>query len=251
MKIPTISRAQEIGPLRITRGDQSGLQQLQRTLVITGVPGGEGGGDLFGLAVATLLGLELDAGEDPGGEEVVLEGAQHVSGLIVLVPRDQQASQLRGGVGAGRIELERAAKGLLVVSGGEQLRLGRRETIEEGRDLRRRDGAGELGGDLAVLEGLDGGDALNLKARGELLVGVDVDLGELHLALALRRFGLQGRPELAARAAPLGPEVDDHGHLVGALEHVLGESILVDVVNHAQSLESARARASRAGRRRR
>ena len=58
------------------------------------------------------------------------------------------------------------------------------------------------------------------KLAGERLVGVDVDLGQLDLAGALVDRGLERRAELAARAAPLGPEVDDDGHLARALDHL-------------------------------
>ena len=40
---------------------------------------------------------------------------------------------------------------------------------------------------------------------------------------------LEGRAELPARPAPLGPEVDHHGHLARALDHLLLEVRLVDV----------------------
>ena len=49
------------------------------------------------------------------------------------------------------------------------------------------------------------------KALRHARVGVDVDLGQLDLALARGDGALDHRPELAARAAPLGPEVDDDG----------------------------------------
>ena len=38
--------------------------------------------------------------------------------------------------------------------------------------------------------------------------------------------------ELAARAAPLGPEVDDDGHLARALDDVLLEGLLGHVEDH-------------------
>ena len=51
-------------------------------------------------------------------------------------------------------------------------------------------------------------------------VRVDVDLDHLDLAVQRRDRVLQHRRQLAAGPAPLGPEVDDHRHLVGAVDHV-------------------------------
>ena len=76
---------------------------------------------------------------------------------------------------------------------------------------------------LAVREDGDGRDALDAVAGGDLLLGVDVDLRELDLLRALRDLGLDRRAEGAARPAPGGPEVDDDGMLLGALDHVLLE----------------------------
>ena len=64
---------------------------------------------------------------------------------------------------------------------------------------------------------------------GQVRVGVDVDLGELDLAAARGDGLLEHRPELAARAAPLGPEVDDDRHRVRALDYGGLEGALGDV----------------------
>ena len=88
---------------------------------------------------------------------------------------------------------------------------------------RRRLRADELVDDPAVLEGLDGRDALDAEARGELRVGVGVDLGQDDLALALGGRLLEQRRELAAGPAPLRPEVDDDGHALRPLEDLLLE----------------------------
>ena len=107
------------------------------------------------------------------------------------------------------LELERAAQVLLAAGLDERVGLGGQQLVEEARDDGRRLRAGELGGDGAVLERLDGGDALDPEGGGEALVGVRVELGERDLAAALVHRRLEHRGELAARPAPLGPEVDD------------------------------------------
>ncbi len=63
-------------------------------------------------------------------------------------------------------------------------------------------------------------------------IGVDVDLGEVDVVAAPAGLGLERGGELAAGAAPLGPEVDDHRHLVRAVEHVGLEAVLCDVADH-------------------
>ncbi len=88
---------------------------------------------------------------------------------------------------------------------------------------------------LEEREGLSGhhredrGDALDAELLHQHLVGVDIDLGQQEAAVVLDGETLQERAELLARLAPLGPEVDDDGHLGGALEDVGLEARLVDV----------------------
>ena len=84
----------------------------------------------------------------------------------------------------------------------------KRSTV--GRRLR----ADELVDDLAVLERLDRGDALDAEGLRERRVGVGVELGQHDLALAAAAAFSSTGVELPARAAPLGPEVDHDGHLV-------------------------------------
>ena len=70
--------------------------------------------------------------------------------------------------------------------------------------------------DRAVLERLHGRDALDAERGGEALVGVRVDLGQRDLAVALVDRLLEHGRELAARAAPGGPEVDDDRELLAS-----------------------------------
>ena len=71
-------------------------------------------------------------------------------------------------------------------------------------------------------------------------VGVDVDLREVDVAVPLRGLGLERGAELAARAAPLRPEVDHHGDLARALDHVALELGLGNVANHAREIREGR-----------
>ena len=84
-------------------------------------------------------------------------------------------------------------------------------------------GARELGDHAPVAEGLDGRQAAHLEAGRRGLVGLHVELGELDGALV----GVDGlfdhRREHVAGLAPVRPEVHEHGHLGGALEHMLLE----------------------------
>ena len=89
-----------------------------------------------------------------------------------------------GGVGAGRVELERAAQRRLVARGHERVGLAGDERVEEALDLRGRLRADELVDDPAVLERLDGGDALDAERLRDARVGVGVELGEDDVALA-------------------------------------------------------------------
>ena len=117
--------------------------------------------------------------------------------------------------------------------GDQRVGLGGHDPVEEALDLGRRQRADELVDDLAVLERLDGRDRLDPEGLREARVGVGVDLDELDLAGALVDGLLDHGPERAARAAPLGPEVDDHGLLVRALDDVALEGLFSGVDGHA------------------
>ena len=104
--------------------------------------------------------------------------------------------------------------------------------VQEALDLHGRERADELVDDLAVLERLDGRDRLDPEGLGQARVGVGVDLDEIDLAGALVDGLLDHGPERAARAAPLGPEVDDHGLLEGALDDVALEGLFSGVDGH-------------------
>ena len=83
-----------------------------------------------------------------------------------------------------------------------------------------RHGAGELVDHAAVPERLHRRDALHPVARRESRVGVDVHLDQLDLAAERVDRRLQHRRQLAAGAAPVGPEVDHHRQLLRAVDDV-------------------------------
>src|SRR5688572_9334620 len=65
--------------------------------------------------------------------------------------------------------------------------------------------------DLSVLEEEQSGNRVDTELNGEVLVVVDVDLGDLHLAVIFGGQFIQQRPKLLARSAPLGPKIHEHG----------------------------------------
>src|SRR5918999_3988843 len=77
---------------------------------------------------------------------------------------------------------------------------------------------------LAVLEEDHGRDRRDAVADRELLLLVDVHLDDAELAFALLRDAVEHGGDGVARAAPLGPEVDDHRRV--ALDHLGVEGLL-------------------------
>ena len=149
-------------------------------------------------------------------------------------PRASQDPRQRdAGVGATRLQLERAAQVRLGARGDQRVGLRGQQRVEEARDHGGRLRAGELGIDAAVLERLHRRDALDPERGREARVGLGVDLGQRELAGALGDRLLEHRGELAARAAPRGPEVDDDRQLLRALDHLLFEIGLGGVEDHA------------------
>jgi hypothetical protein len=211
----------------ITRRSRSTRSGSCAAAICAGVPGGERGRRLVAVA-------ELEAGQEPRCGEVALEVGEDLAGLVAVAALGQELPELDGRLLLARVELESPSQRCLVAGAGEPVGLRGGDSVEEGRHLSGRDRTRELGRDGAVLERLDGGNALDPELGGEGLVGVDVDLGEIDVARPLGRLGLERGTELAAGTAPLGPEVDDDRHLAGAVEHVLLEGVLGDVVNHGQ-----------------
>ena len=89
--------------------------------------------------------------------------------------------------------------------------------------------ADELVDDAAVLERLDGRDALDAEGLRDARVGVRVELGQHDLAARGPGPPARARREQPARAAPRGPEVDDDRDALRALDHLGLERVLGDV----------------------
>jgi hypothetical protein len=149
-----------------------------------------------------------DTGTSVGNNDSV-----HVGLDGVATSTSDRISSFTTTLGWSHVDLERAAQIRLVRGVGEPIRFRRHEPVEEGGDLGRRDRAGELLDDLAVLECLDRRNPLHAETLRELLVGVEVghDEGDVIAARAGRRVergaGLAGRPP------PDGPKYDHHRHL--------------------------------------
>ncbi len=190
-------------------------QQVERLRMIARVQFRERAGQIGGVAVL----FELNV----GGQAVRLEAAgdppQDLQRLIVLPTRMEDLGQRNRCIGPGRFELESRCERGLVTRGDQPVGLRGEQRIEEPIDLRRGLDTDELGDDAALGERLDGGDALDAEGLGQSLVRIGVDLDELDLAAASGDGALEQRPELAARCAPLGPEVDDDGQLLRAVDH--------------------------------
>ena len=86
----------------------------------------------------------------------------------------------------------------------------RQQLIEDSRELALRPGGSQIGDELALEQGIDGGDGLDAKLGGDGLVRVDIDLDQRH---ALRRIIggdlFEDRGQLLAGPAPFGPEIED------------------------------------------
>ena len=143
--------------------------------------------------------LQLDARLQSGAAEVPGRALQQRERLVVLAARVQQARERHERVGAVRLQLERlCAATASSPRGDERVGLGRQQRVEEALDLGSRLRAGELGGDAAVLERLDGRDPLDPEGVRDRRVGVRVELRERDLAVA------RGRPPAPARASADG-----------------------------------------------
>src|SRR5260370_1322468 len=64
--------------------------------------------------------------------------------------------------------------------------------------------------ELAVLEQHQGRDRADAELAGDGRILVDIELGDLHLALHLGGDGFERRTDHLARSAPFGPEIDHH-----------------------------------------
>ena len=114
-----------------------------------------------------------------------------------------------------RLELERLAQGGLVAGGHQRVRLaqGGEQLLDERGDLGFGQGADELVGHLAVLDGEDGRDRLHAEGLGDARVVVHVDFGQFNGAIGGGHGPFEHGSERRAGTAPGGPEVHDDREL--------------------------------------
>src|SRR5690606_22598929 len=87
---------------------------------------------------------------------------------------------------------------------------GAAETVDEELDLAFRDDAHEAIDRPALIERVHGRDRAHAELAGDSWILVDIDLHQFHFAGGTAHGAFERRPELAAGAAPRGPEIDDH-----------------------------------------
>src|SRR5690606_2840887 len=98
------------------------------------------------------------------------------------------------------------------------------KAIDKLLDLALRQGALKAVDWLALIEGIDGRNRLDSELRGQLLVLVDIDLDQRHLAPGRFHDLFENRGQLLAGSAPGGPEVHQDGTLHGSFQDVLAEA---------------------------
>ena len=94
--------------------------------------------------------------------------------------------------------------------------------VEHLGKLALRNGANALIDDFPALEQKQGRDATYLEAERSLLVVIYIQLANLSFAIVLRGQSIDRRSQHPARAAPFGPEINQH-RLIG-LKYVLIEA---------------------------
>jgi pimeloyl-ACP methyl ester carboxylesterase len=183
-----------------------------------------------GVAQIEVLGLlQRDAGGQCLGGEVAREALEQLERLIRPPARVQELRQRNGRIRPARLEFERAPERFLVAFLHQRVGLRRHESVEKALDRLRRLSADELGYDATVAERLNRRDSLNSEGARQRLVGVHIDLHQFDLAGARADSTLQQWGELPTRTAPIGPEVDDHGDLLRALDDCSFKVVLVDI----------------------
>ena len=106
-----------------------------------------------------------------------------------------------------------------------------REALDERLDLALRQSALKPVRRLAVLEGVDHRDGLDAQLLRQRLVLVDIDLDETHGARGRLHHLFQNGRQLLAGLAPGRPEVDDHRHVPGRLDHIGHEALGIAVLD--------------------
>src|SRR5215213_5020 len=171
------------------------------------------------------LGVGLDRAEqlDRLGRAALAQGQVGQAGPGGQVVRVLLQDLAPAGGGLGGVELG-GGRGRPVGLAGQQ-------RLDEPLDHLGRLGADELVDQAATGERLHRRDALDLEGHGQALVLVDVEPGQDDLAaVALHRL-LQHRGQGVAGAAPVGPEVDQHGDGLGSFQDLGLEGGLGDVID--------------------
>ena len=243
---PDHHRPQQVAPVRVARlGDQL-LQRLERGLVVARVPGGEGARQAR-IELAVAVGLrEPGAGREALGDEISLERLQQLQRLACRRPGRPATCparrRLRGAPGSISSALRSDASSPTATSSSA----GDGTSPSSQRSI--------CAGGIAPVN-----SATTWPSRNAFTAGIpwtpklaESDWFEststfasstLPAALSDRR--LERRPELAARAAPLGPEVDDDRQLARALDHRGHEIGFAHVLDHDAIEVSDRAELSR------
>jgi pimeloyl-ACP methyl ester carboxylesterase len=215
-------------------------QQIESALVIAAVKRGKCLAEIGYARLGRVLGRPLKA--DPCGQPVGGEAARYAGQdrkrLVGLAPALQDAGQCHCGIGARGLELVGPPQRFLVAAFYESVGFRGKQRVEELLDRGWRLGAGELGRHPPVAKCLDRRDALNSERPSQTRVGVDVDLRELELSRPRGRAAFENWAELTAGTAPFGPEVDDDGERVRAVQNLGLKGSLGDVhVSHGSGAE--------------
>jgi hypothetical protein len=99
-----------------------------------------------------------------------------------------------------------------------------RDAVKAGLEIALAARANDLVGDLAFIEQQQGGNGANAVLGGERLVFVNVHFADFHLAIVFVGQLVEERRDHFARAAPLGPEIHEHGQW--RLQNLLREIFL-------------------------
>ena len=129
--------------------------------------------------------VQAHAGGDASGGEVALVALDRRQRLVLRPALEPRLGEGDGDVGAPRLQLRRPRAGRARRLPPAARRPARAASeSKNGFDFGRRHGADELVDHRAVAECLHRRDALHAEAAASALVGVDVDLGQQHLAAA-------------------------------------------------------------------
>src|SRR5215218_904310 len=194
--------------------------------------GGKAGGRVGGLGGQAgagqqdrHLGVGLDRAEqlDRLGRAALAQGQIDQAGPGGQVVGVLLQDLAPAGGGLGGVEVGRRGRGPVGVAGQQGLD----EPLDDGGGL----GADELVDQAAPGERLHRRDALDLEGHGQPLVLADIDPGQDDLAAVALHRPLQHRGQGVAGAAPVGPEVDQHGDGLGTFKHLGLEGGLGDVID--------------------